>query len=579
MSTLPIAAMLGPFDPLVIPIWGPIVLNLFGLLVALGFFFGMRRSLAFARRRGLEPDIVRGSLPWLIGGALVGGHLGHALMYEPAHYLERPWELFYLWDGLSSFGGFIACTGLMVWYFRSRGRSFLRYGDALAFGLPFGLFFGRMGCFAVHDHPGVESDFFLAVKGIHLDPVWLCYREGVTPVGPSGLTPECLEIVNQVGAHDLGLYEALYLLALWPIWTLLARKERPAGFFIALLAICYAPARFLFDFLRSPRGIDVRYRLPFLEEGAFGLDDRLLGWTPGQYCSLLLLIVGVGLMRFVLRGGGRGSMAGLVLLGGFATSPVAEANTSALLRYDLSGELTRIVTVQSEYEVGGLTFSEERWQELLITPGESWDRGTRVAISYTGQRYSMGSDLVQRSFDTSQPSSFTGEPAELALAASVGTEFHALLSPAGEPVSLTTVALQEAIQAALPSGLPNEVEREFVSRYSSEELSRTFAALFPVLLESSRVAVGDRWTSPYEGELEGLGEFGASFLYTLESIDPETGVASSLSRRAESPCRWPPGTPSLSSLAQEAWSSTPSGGSCFSFASPPRRSASTAGSP
>jgi len=263
-------------------------------LVAVAFLVGTVVSLRFARRNMLDTRLVKECVPWLVFGTLVGGHLGHALMYEPGHYFSNPIEFFFVWEGLSSFGGFIACVTIVAWFFRSRNKPFLQYGDALAYGFPFGFFFGRLGCFGVHDHPGVESEFFLAVKGIHTDPVWLCFREGVNPIENDALSEACVDLVNQTGAHDLGLYEALFMLLLWPIWAYLGRKARRHGFFVGLLAVVYAPVRFGLDYLRSPDGIDSRYLVPYLgDEGSFWL-----AWTPAQYCSVVLLLAGTIILLY-----------------------------------------------------------------------------------------------------------------------------------------------------------------------------------------------------------------------------------------------------------------------------------------
>jgi phosphatidylglycerol:prolipoprotein diacylglycerol transferase len=289
MNLSPLVALIGPFDTPTIHIWGPVELNPFGLMVATAFVVGTIVSVRFARRNMLDPRIIKDFIPWLVFGTLVGGHLGHALMYEPDHYFSNPIELLYVWEGLSSYGGFIACSAIAVWFFRSRRKSFLQYGDALAYGMPFGFFFGRLGCFGVHDHPGGESEFFLAVKGIHTDPVWLCFREGVNPIENEALSEACVELVNQTGVHDLGLYEALFMLMLWPVWMYLGRRARRPGFFVGLLALAYAPVRFGLDYLRSPDGIDVRYLVPFIgEEGGFWFE-----WTPAQFCSVVLLVAGI----------------------------------------------------------------------------------------------------------------------------------------------------------------------------------------------------------------------------------------------------------------------------------------------
>jgi phosphatidylglycerol:prolipoprotein diacylglycerol transferase len=190
---------------------------------------------------------------WLVVGVFVGGHLGHVLMYDLDRYIAAPWELLYVWEGLSSFGGFVSCAALMVWFFRKQGQRIWGYLDSLAYAVTFAWFWGRMGCAVSHDHPGQLTEFWLGVQG-------LC-DQGVT-------TRAC---------HDLGLYEMLLMipLGLWFWW--LERKPRPVGFYLGLLPLVYGPVRFGMDFLRLG---DVRY---------FGL-------TPAQYGSVVCVVGGAAIL-------------------------------------------------------------------------------------------------------------------------------------------------------------------------------------------------------------------------------------------------------------------------------------------
>ena len=68
-----------------------------------------------------------------------------------------------VWTSLSSYGGFFgAVIGGFYWRWK-RELPLFPVLDQIAFGLPLGWFFGRLGCFVVHDHPGKVTDFFLAV--------------------------------------------------------------------------------------------------------------------------------------------------------------------------------------------------------------------------------------------------------------------------------------------------------------------------------------------------------------------------------------------------------------------------------
>ena len=90
------------------------------------------------------------------------------------------------WQGLSSFGGFIGCTILGIWFFRrenavvrkankarkAAGEALLPrqpiwgYADACIYGFTVGWASGRTGCFVAHDHPGSVTEFALGVKGM-----------------------------------------------------------------------------------------------------------------------------------------------------------------------------------------------------------------------------------------------------------------------------------------------------------------------------------------------------------------------------------------------------------------------------
>ncbi len=231
---------------------GGFQLHGFGILVATGFLLGANLAQRKCRRDGLDPEIINRMVGYVVAGVFIGGHLGHALMYDPAHYFKNPIEFLKVWQGLSSFGGFAASAILVIWFLKRTKVPFWPFGDTVAYGLMLGWFMGRMGCTAAHDHPGNFSDFWLAVPGMcpSGDPISAC--------------------------HDLGFYEALYTLCMLLAFIWLDRKPRFPGFYVGWMVTSYAPVRFAMDFLRNPT-TDVRY----------------LGLTPAQYGCLVLLPIGL----------------------------------------------------------------------------------------------------------------------------------------------------------------------------------------------------------------------------------------------------------------------------------------------
>jgi len=199
----------------------------FGILVAIGVLAGMRLSEWRGERIGLRREVVSDFATHVVIIGFIFGHMFDMVFYYPEKILERPWELLMVWTSLSSYGGFFgAVLGGFYWKWRRGGLPMFPVLDQIAFGLPLGWFFGRMGCFVVHDHPGKITDFFLAVDNFPYD--------GVT--GPR---------------HDLGLYEVFWSIVVVPLFLWLDKKPRPHGFFVGMIAVLYAPVRFGLDFLRE----------------------------------------------------------------------------------------------------------------------------------------------------------------------------------------------------------------------------------------------------------------------------------------------------------------------------------------
>ena len=245
--------------PIPNPVSGePISIHGFGIMVALGVLLGAKVSMWKAARDGLDPEMINKVVTWLIVGIFVGGHLGHLAFYEPETLLKDPMSIFRVWSGLSSYGGFLACTIATVIFFRLYRLNFWAYGDTLAVGLQLGWALGRVGCFVAHDHIGISTDFWLGVRG-------------VCPGYEGDASLAC---------HDLGLYEALYSgLFLLPLFLWLDRKPRFPGFFIGLMALAYGPVRFVMDAFRHP-----------------ATDTRYYGFTPAQFGSIIVGLLGVWIL-------------------------------------------------------------------------------------------------------------------------------------------------------------------------------------------------------------------------------------------------------------------------------------------
>jgi phosphatidylglycerol:prolipoprotein diacylglycerol transferase len=237
----------------------PITFKPFGMLFALGAYTGTVAALRQARRLGASDNAVLSMTGWVAVSSFFFAHVFDVLFYYPRDLLNDPLLILRFWEGLSSFGGFIgAFIGAFAWRAFYKAR-LLPYADIVASSFPVTWTFGRLGCTVAHDHPGVPSDFFLAVK----------YPDG--------------------GRHDLGFYEFLITVPLAIAFLALRRRPRRWGFYGGILCTYYAPLRFLMDFFRE--------RSDAFAPGSFATGDaRYLGLTPAQWACLPLLAIGVTLL-------------------------------------------------------------------------------------------------------------------------------------------------------------------------------------------------------------------------------------------------------------------------------------------
>lgn len=243
--------MIPYFELREIPIGGGRSVAAFGILVVVGITLGIRFAQSRARTLGVPESEINVAMAWALLSGFFGSHLV-VLLTEPGPTVHGVRSLVAFWSGMSSFGGFFGALVGLTLYFRRQRRQWLVEADILMQALVIGWIFGRLGCTLVHDHVGAPSSFPLAIR---------------FPDTPR---------------HDLGLYEFLYtVLVLTPAVFLLNRQPRQPGTTIWVIALLYAPARFLADFLRHTDLPDP--------------DVRYAGLTPAQYACLGLAAIGVGL--------------------------------------------------------------------------------------------------------------------------------------------------------------------------------------------------------------------------------------------------------------------------------------------
>ena len=251
-------------DPIIFQI-GPLAIRWYGLMYLLGFAaaYMLIRHLARLRDLALTKDGVSDLLFYGVLGVVLGGRLGYVLFYNPAQYLDRPLDIFAVWQGGMSFhGGLLGVVIASLLFCWRRQLPILLTGDILVTASTIGLGLGRLGNF-------INGELWGRVT----EQPW-----GV--VFPGG---------GPLPRHPSQLYEAvLEGLVLFIILYLMHRRKVAAGIPFFCFFMGYGLFRFLVEFVRQPDA-----HLGFLWGGA----------TMGQLLSLPMIFFGlIGCLSLYRRG-------------------------------------------------------------------------------------------------------------------------------------------------------------------------------------------------------------------------------------------------------------------------------------
>lgn len=152
-------------DPVALQL-GPFAVKWYGLAYVAGLLLGWlylkqllsRGHLWPAGRAPLSPLVADDLFIWVALGVVIGGRLGHVLLYEPHYFLTHPLEILKVWNGGMAFHGGLLGTIVAMWLFARRtGVNALTIMDLVAASVPFGLFFGRLANFINAEVVGRES--------------------------------------------------------------------------------------------------------------------------------------------------------------------------------------------------------------------------------------------------------------------------------------------------------------------------------------------------------------------------------------------------------------------------------------
>jgi phosphatidylglycerol:prolipoprotein diacylglycerol transferase len=349
-------AWLHTLSPFVLRFTDDFGIRWYGLayLAGFGVAYLLLRWLAKRELIAIPYERVGDALVWFIGGALVGGRLGYALVYDPALFVRFTdhfpwWGLFAInQGGMASHGGMVGViiAGLIVcrWGLRgppperarlSPGSAFMHVCDVVAFICPAGLFFGRLANFvngellgAIVAKPGEKAPWWAVQYPQELE-LWSADPHPVitSPGNQLVQTPEqwrqVLELADRLAPANTekGLAEGIHRLA-HEAWAhpelhdklrLLVSSRHPSQLYqaaaeglvlAAVLWIVWArprkPGVVGCWFLISYGVLRILTELIRLPDSQFA-EGRPLGLSRGQWLSVAMVAAGAVVLVYAAR--------------------------------------------------------------------------------------------------------------------------------------------------------------------------------------------------------------------------------------------------------------------------------------
>lgn len=346
-----LASYFHDLDPIIFRISGDLAIRWYGLSYICGFIIAWALLYSLARQGKvlIPPERVGDALMWLIGGVIIGGRVGYCLFYERSLLVEFTssppfWGLFAInKGGMASHFGMVGC--ILASYRISRGwktqdsignpiivgRCSLRHIlDALAIASPFGLLLGRLANFIngellgrIIAPPGTPGPSWgvqfpqelsgwtapgVIDKLSHTPPLSDAQQVALNALvksvqqtlGPDSTFRAAIRYLIEHPArykaelipllstrHPSQLYQAaaegiVVGLAAWISWSLFRLR---AGVTAGVWLVVYGILRVVTEIWRLP-------------DAQFGDAGRPLGLSRGQWFSVGMVVVGLGLLIY-----------------------------------------------------------------------------------------------------------------------------------------------------------------------------------------------------------------------------------------------------------------------------------------
>lgn len=129
------------------PLIGTHGIHSYGVMVALGFLFGMRFVKRESERVHLDSEKMLDLFFWIMVWSIVGARTLY-IINSANHFWSDPLMLFRIWEGGLVFQGGVIASIITAWVFLKRHKiPFFKVSDVFAPALALGHALGRIGCF------------------------------------------------------------------------------------------------------------------------------------------------------------------------------------------------------------------------------------------------------------------------------------------------------------------------------------------------------------------------------------------------------------------------------------------------
>ena len=227
---------------------GPFQIRYYGMIYVLGFIISLW-ALFNAKKKNkiaLTEDQIYSIIFYAIIGVLIGARIFHIIFGNPLYYMQRPIEVFYIWQGgLSYHGGLVGAAIAVIGYSKKYKINYARLADILVVPAAFALALGRIANFINQEILGTITQV----------PWCIRFLRSIDPIN-------C--------RHPVQLYAAFgRFITFFAIWKM--PRPKKDGFIFWSFVTLIAVGRFFLDFIRD--------------------DPRLLNLSAGQWLSAIGILI------------------------------------------------------------------------------------------------------------------------------------------------------------------------------------------------------------------------------------------------------------------------------------------------